>query len=70
MRLKISSVKWWPFCPGRDELKLLDHADTYAGVILGMGSANERKRYDVMPSLIGRARTQDEPWYVYYIIVK
>ena len=20
MRLKISSVKWWPFCPGGDEL--------------------------------------------------
>ena len=27
-----------------------------------MGSANERKRYYVTPSLIGRAHTQNDPW--------
>ena len=32
-----------------------------AGVILGMGSANERGRYHVMPSLIGRTHTQNDP---------
>ena len=33
----------------------------YAGVILCMGSANERWRYIVMSSLIGRAHAQNEP---------
>ena len=33
-----------------------------SGIILGMGSANERRWYYVMPSLIGRAHTQNDPW--------
>ena len=32
-----------------------------AGVILGMDSANERRRYYVTPPLIGRAHTQNDP---------
>ena len=31
------------------------------GVILGMGSANERRRYIVTSSLIGWAHTQNDP---------
>ena len=31
------------------------------GIILGMGSANERRRYIVTPSLIGRVPTQNDP---------
>ena len=30
-------------------------------IILGVGSANERRRYYVTPSLIGRAHTQNDP---------
>ena len=33
-----------------------------AGIILGMGSANERRRYVVPPPLIGWAHTQNDPW--------
>ena len=32
------------------------------GIILGMGSANERRRYIVTPPLIDRAHTQNDPW--------
>ena len=32
-----------------------------SGIILGMGSANERMLYYAMPSLIGWAHTQNEP---------
>ena len=31
------------------------------GIILRMGSANERRHYYMMPSLIGQARTQNDP---------
>ena len=33
-----------------------------AGIILGMGLANETQRYTVMSSLIGWAHTQNDPW--------
>ena len=32
-----------------------------AGIVLGMGLANERRRYNVTPSLIGQAHTQTGP---------
>ena len=32
------------------------------GIILCMGSANERRRYYVTPSLTGRAHTQNDSW--------
>ena len=35
--------------------------NTGTGIILGMGSANERRRYNVTSSLIGRAHTQNDP---------
>ena len=35
---------------------------TWSGIILGMGSANERQRYNVTPSLISWAHTQNDPW--------
>ena len=37
---------------------------TFAGIILGMGSANGRRRYYVTPSLIGRTHTQNDPSFV------
>ena len=40
-------------------LKLLSYM--YRWIILGMGSANERLRYDVALSLIGWAHTQAVP---------
>ena len=33
-----------------------------AGLILGLRPANERRRYKVMPSLIGWVQTQNQPW--------
>ena len=38
-----------------------NHGSMQSGIILGMGSANERRRYYVTPSLIGRAHTQNDP---------
>ena len=32
------------------------------GIIVGMGSANERRRYNVTSSLIGLAYTHNDPW--------
>ena len=32
------------------------------GLILGLPTANERRRYKVTPSLIGWAQTQNQPW--------
>ena len=34
----------------------------FSGIIVGMGSANERRRYNVTSSLIGWAHTQNGPW--------
>ena len=36
--------------------------DKGVGDNIGMGSANERRRYNVTPSLIGRALNQDDHW--------
>ena len=36
-------------------------ADDVTGIILGMGSANERRLYYVIPSLIGQVQTQNDP---------
>ena len=33
-----------------------------SGLILGLGSANERRRYEVTQSLIGWAQTKSQPW--------
>ena len=42
---------------------------TYAGIILCMRPANERRRYIVTSSLIGWAHTQNDPciWYAYIV---
>ena len=37
-----------------------------AGIILSMGSANERRRYYVTTSLTGWTHTQNDPWGDYY----
>ena len=37
------------------------------GIILGMGLANERRHYIVMPPLIGWAHTQNDPFYCWNI---
>ena len=36
---------------------------TLLGIILGMGSANEKQRHNVMSSFIGRTHTQNDPWF-------
>ena len=48
-------------------------AQHWAGIIVGMGSANERWRYFVMPSLIGWAHIPNDPsweWSVVLFVVK
>ena len=35
-----------------------------SGIILVMGSANKRRCYYVTPSLIGRAHTHNDPWFL------
>ena len=42
-------------------VKVLLNMVTQTGIIMGMGSANERRHYCVTPSLIGRAHTQNDP---------
>ena len=37
-----------------------------AGIILGRGLANERRRYYATPPLIGRAHTQNDPCVAYH----
>ena len=37
--------------------------DIYSGIVLAMGSANERRRYIVTLPLIGQAHTQNDPCY-------
>ena len=39
-----------------------------AGIILGMGSANGRRRYIVTPPLIGWIHTQNDPWMVVWVL--
>ena len=39
----------------------VSHHNKTPGIILGMGSANESRRYYVTPSLIGQAHTQNDP---------
>ena len=36
---------------------------TTAGVVLGLGSANERRRYNVKSSRIGWAHTQNDAYF-------
>ena len=36
----------------------------WAGIILSMGSANEKRRYIVASSFIGWAHTQNDIWWV------
>ena len=60
----MSSAKWRPFCLGLNVFLIWKAASTLqyvTRIILCMGSANERKRYNVTPSLFGRARTQNGP---------
>ena len=51
-------------CLGKMMLKMFLGSDNgmIAGIIMCMDSANERRRYYVTPSLIGRAHTQNDPW--------
>ena len=40
-----------------------------AGIILGVGLANERRRYIVTSSLIGWAHTENDPWLVIFMFL-
>ena len=35
---------------------------------MGMGSANDKRRYYLTPSAIGQARTQNDPWRGVFVI--
>ena len=51
-------------CPGAKQVPCHDmclHFNNYAGIILCMRPANERRRYNVTSSLIGWAHTQNDP---------
>ena len=50
-----------------DDLTLTATATT--GVILGLRPANERRRYKVTPSLIGRAQTYNQHWTIFKKII-
>ena len=41
---------------------------TYPGIILGMGSANERWRYIVMLAVIGLVHSQNYPWILNFVV--
>ena len=45
----------WTICEG------VHTAGEFSGIILGMGSVNERRRHSVTSSLIGWAHTQNDP---------
>ena len=51
---------WWP-----EVIYVITHKFT-PGIILGMGSANERRRYIVTSSLIGWAHTQNDNCATYW----
>ena len=58
--LKMASGKWRPFCRGLNVLSFnlksyISNLGTWAGLILCFCPANERRRYNVTPSLIGWA---------------
>ena len=63
-------VACWYALTGRDSSKAKYCVKQYrlpwisfTGIILGMGSSNERRRYIVKSSLIGWGHTQDDPCF-------
>ena len=46
----------------------LSHILIISGIILGIGTANKRKHYYVIPSLIGRTHIQNDPWMNSFIM--
>ena len=55
--LKLEFVAWTPFCLRSNSSKIMKQP-WRAVIFLGVGSANERRRYKVTSSLFGRAYTQ------------
>ena len=51
----------WLLCLQKSSTRLRTAGSTHSGRDLGMGSANERRRYIVTSSLIGWAHTQNDP---------
>ena len=49
--------------PYLERLPLYSDITMYSRITLCMRSANERRHYNVMSFLIGRAHKQNEPWY-------
>ena len=43
------------------QVETRENVAVYRAIILGMGSANERRHYNAMSSLIGWAHTQNDP---------
>ena len=62
-----SLVKGWSaltmLCPNRhDVINIRASVQDGSRIILGMGSANERRRYIVTSSLVGWTHAQNDPW--------
>ena len=53
---------YWPFVRGIHRIPLTHQNLALPGIILGMGSANERWRYSEQPFLVGPAHTQNDSW--------
>ena len=68
MHLKMLSAKWRPFCLGLNVLnESLNKQFTCfndSEIVLCMHPANERRRYNVTSSLIGRAHPQNYPGWL------
>ena len=67
----LSPYPKWPWVKASRESKRTDlitkQNKTVLGIILGMGSANEKKHYIVMPPLIGWAHIQNDPLdFIFY----
>ena len=65
MKNSWNSIPSWHTSPENLSAALREYAKRFscvAGIVLCMGSANERRRYNVTSSLIGWAQTQIDPW--------
>ena len=61
--MKNIAVTFYVAIDGRGDICNAPNGE-YTGIILGMDSANERRRYIVTSSLIGWVHTQNDPCYM------
>ena len=60
LNIQISRLRDFTRSYGKTSFRILRRGP---GIILGMGSAKEKRRYIVTPPSIGWAHTQNDPWY-------